>query len=198
MSITITINLSTLAELKLTPSQYSYLICKHKDVPYPCANESVRDYYAKELERQGWLKITPDGIILREKTLKMLEENDNSPTSVENWIDEWRALWPKGVKSAGRPVIGNKKGVLKKMEDFCKEYPEYSKKQIFEATKLYVFEMSQKGFSYMTCADYFISKEVKRGDKTSLLAALLEDLEGKETILQNMEKGNGSDWHKEI
>jgi hypothetical protein len=95
-------------------------------------------------------------------------------------------------------VRGDKQGVLKKMETFCKEYPQYSKSQIFEATRLYIFEKSRDHYRFMTCADYFIAKGINRSSKTSLLAALLEDLDGDETILEKMQKGEGSDWHKEI
>ncbi len=80
---------------------------------------------------------------------------------------------------------------------FCKEYPEFTKEQIFEVTKLYVFEASRQNYNYMQCADYFIYKEARKGERMSTLASLLEDNDGKETYLKKIQEGGGN-FHKEI
>jgi hypothetical protein len=194
----IVINLKILSDHSLTPSWYAYLLCCYKEEPYLCASPDKQEEYAIALEKEGWCKRGPEKIIIRQKFLDLIKDLDTSPDNVNSWIEDWRELWPKGVKSAGRPVRGDKQGVIKKMMAFCAQYPEYTRSQIFEATKLYIFDKKLNNFTYMTCADYFIYKEVKRGDKTSLLASLLEDLDGKETHLEQLEKGGGSSWHKEV
>jgi hypothetical protein len=60
------------------------------------------------------------------------------------------------------------------MEWFLRMYPEYSKTTILNATKLYIDQMRQKGFVYMTQADYLIQK-----DNGSKLAALCEEFDNK-------------------
>jgi len=187
------IDLNLLESNNLSPDLYAFLMCVHLQSPYNLASAEMQNDFAKHLEHEGWCKITEEGIVLRQKFLKLVNVSDVSPDNVESWIGEWRELFPKGVKSGGRPVRGDKQGVLKKMRGFCKKHPQFKKKDIFIATQLYVFEKSRDRYNYMQCADYFIDK-----NNTSLLASFIEDIDGKETPLEFINKGGDSSFHKEV
>lgn len=167
----------------LTPTQFVFLNCLHigQEFPWPVPQTQVA-----ELEANGWIKITPEGPVLREKFLIFVSTTSVSTDQVSGWIDEWRTLWPAGVKSGGRPVRGDKKGCLLKMAKFVKEY-DYSKEEIFEATRIYVFEKSRENNRYMTCADYFI---IKNGAST--LASFCEDIRERGSSLKEIEDGTSS------
>lgn len=189
----IVIDLNLLEEHKLTPDLYALLMCINLEIPYRLASAETQAEFVKYLEEQGWCKNTSTGPILRQKALKLINVTDTSPDNVESWVEEWRDLFPKGVQSGGRRVRGDKQGVLKKMKAFCKNYPQFKKKDIFIATKLYVFEKSRDRYNFMQCADYFIDK-----NGVSALASIIEDLDGKESPLELINKGGGSTFHKEI
>jgi len=189
----IVIDLKVLKDNDLSPDLYAYIMCVHLEVPYHLATDETKAEFAQYLESKGWCKIMGDGVVLRQKALKLINATDTSPDNVESWITEWRELFPAKVKSGGRPVRGDKQGVLKKMRGFCKKHPQFKKKDIFDATKLYVFEKSRDRYNFMQCADYFIEK-----NGTSLLASFVEDLDGKESPLEFINKGGGSSFHKEV
>jgi hypothetical protein len=97
------------------------------------------------------------------------------PTA-NDWIEEYRDLYPKGVFTATRSVKGDKQGCLKKMNTFLKQNPEATKEQIIAATTLYIQKSKANGFDRMTCADYFIEK-----NGVSMLSSYLEMIaEGKD------------------
>jgi hypothetical protein len=102
---------------------------------------------------------------------------------VEDWIDEWYELWPKGVKSGGYLVRSDKNGCLNKMKSFIKTY-KFDKEIIIRATKDYINHLRMSNFAYIQIAHYFISK-----NNSSNLAAACEDvlnkLETKE--IENLE-----------
>jgi len=182
------VDLEKLKEIELTPSEYCFLMCIHKKIEYPCIN----DIKIKELEGNGWCKVLSEEIVVRHKFLELVKD-DVSPSNIRDWIQDWRLLWPEGVKTNGRPVRGDKAGCNTKMSTFVRENPKVTKEQIFDATKIYIFEKAQKGYSHMTCADYFIKK-----DGISLLAALVENLQGKESYLKKMEGSDNGLFHKEV
>lgn len=196
MSTNITIDLEKLASLQLTPTEYSFLMCEYKKYKYPGLSNDIYTRLSTSLQTRGWCKLTEEGIILKQKFLDTLV-NDSSPLLVDSWIDDWRELFPKEIRSAGRPIRGDKKACLKKMITFCKEYPEYDKKQIFEASRIYIFDKKRENYQYMVCADYFIYKETRKGERTSLLASLLEAIDGRQTDLQIIENGDDP-FSKEI
>ena len=90
---------------------------------------------------------------------------------VHLWIDEWRNLFPEGVNTAGYRYRGNKVEVLKKMLKFVTLY-DFTKEEIFQATKKYVERFSVRGYNYMQQAHYFIDKK----DAGSSLASECETL----------------------
>lgn len=188
----ISINLKEIALIGLTPTEYCFLISIYKQFDYiGILTEQQKDNLIKSLENKGFLKITAEGLVLRKLTLDLMHK-DSSPLLVDNWIEEWRNLFPTNIKSGGRPIKGDKKSCIRKMTAFLKEYPEYSKEEIFQATRIYIFDKKRDNYNYMVCADYFIYK-----DKASLLASILEDIDGKQTTLQMMENGNNP-FQKEI
>lgn len=78
---------------------------------------------------------------------------------VSDWIEIWYELWPKGVKSGGYLVKSDPQACQKKMEKFCKAYPNYTKGIIISSTKKYLEEMKRKGFAYCKLAHFFIYKD---------------------------------------
>lgn len=96
---------------------------------------------------------------------------------VDPWIDEWLDLFPRGVKTFGKPVRSGRAECLRKMQFFTKEY-NYNKDTIMTATKSYVDSKRQQAYEFMRCATYFIYRvegsSIK--DKTSDLATWCEQV----------------------
>ena len=86
------------------------------------------------------------------------EEIKSSGSNVEDWIDEWYNLWPKGIKSGGYPVKSGVKGCLVKMKKFIKEYPNYNKDIIMKATNDYISYSRMNNYRFMQLAHYYIYK----------------------------------------
>lgn len=96
---------------------------------------------------------------------KPIDENN-----LDVWIDEWIDIFPRGIKSGGRLVRGDKISCLRKMRVFMKEYP-YTKETILQATRNYIASKRDENFAYTRCAVYFIYRvETSRSDKISDLA----------------------------
>lgn len=102
---------------------------------------------------------------------------------VEDWIDIWYNLFPRGVKSGGYLVRSDRNGCLTKMKKFIKANPDFTREIILKATSNYVDYMRMRNYGYMSLAHYFIYK-----DGMSVLAgqceAILEKIQdGKEVDL---------------
>lgn len=95
---------------------------------------------------------------------------------IDDWIREWRELWPKGITSGGYPVRSDLPGITKKMKSFLRKNS-YSKEEIILATKLYLKEREENSWSYMKLAGYFIEK-----DGESVLASFCDRVKDGETI----------------
>ena len=179
----INIDLERLKKEQLTPDEYCILHCTYKGVDYreyfntvedTCAYLAEKGYMRENPEIEGMYNLTGTGLALFEK-----------PDDFIQFVEQYRNLFPKGVKSGnGTPIRGDKNGVIKKLTWFLMTYPEFSKRTILEATKLYVDQMKRNGYAYMTQADYLIQKS--NGSK---LAALCEDFDNKTShILSTGEK----------
>lgn len=188
------IDLVELKKLDLIPSLYCYLATLYFNEEYTLADDKTKEFMKQHLIQNGYLKYDDKSgeLVLRPKATKLFEKGTPTKHSVNSWIDDWRSLFPAGVKSGNRPVRGDKKGVAEKMLAFVKDHKDITKDQIFEATKQYVFDCSLKNYQYMICADYFIKK-----NGSSMLAATIEDIASKGTSYVNHEN-SGSNWHKEI
>lgn len=79
--------------------------------------------------------------------------------TVEQWIEEWLALWPKEIKSGGESIRTQPKYCVNKMQKFCEEHPLYTKDVIFAATKLYLIDRRANGWFGVRRAMYFIHKQ---------------------------------------
>jgi hypothetical protein len=158
-------------KLGMSPNSYVILAYLHSGKPLIELGHWIKEEI-KTLAMTKYLREIPDSDLpypytLTGDGLALFEVHDDFNT----FIDQYRNLFPKGVKSGnGTPIRGDRQGIVKKMEWFLRMYPEYSKTTIIAATKLYVDQMQRKGYAYMTQADYFIKK-----DDGSKLAAMCED-----------------------
>lgn len=130
----------------------------------------------KQLENRGYIVRENEEVIFTEKALNELKTVSTNSVktvtkteSVEDWIDEFRNLFPKGIVSGGYLVKGDRRACILKMEKFLKLYPNYTKETILQATRNYIERKEREGFKYMQLAHYFILK-----DKTSTLAGECE------------------------
>lgn len=166
----IELDITRLIKEEITPNEviFLYIISNNFNVSLPLKV----DIYS--LEQRGWVKLNLDennvlqSIELNQKALNILKKTD---LDCESWIEEWRNLFPPKVKSGGYLVRGDKNGVLKKMKNFIKNNPEFTKDIIFKATENYIKSKKKDGYNYMKLAHYFIEK-----DNVSELASLCEQL----------------------
>lgn len=100
-----------------------------------------------------------------------LVSGDDSSVSLDEFIDIYRNIFPKGVKTFDYPVRGDKKAVKKKMAKFLTNYPEYTKDIILKATRKYIRAKALNGYSGTQLAHYFIERE-----GVSNLASYCEDI----------------------
>lgn len=115
------------------------------------------------------------------------------PNDVESWIDEWIDIFPRGLKSGGRLLRGDKISCLRKMRVFIKEYP-YTREVILQATRNYIESKRSEGFAYTRCAVYFIYRiDGSRADKISDLASWCD-----QAIHEGSDAGKSSENNLEI
>ena len=178
------LHIKVLVEHTLSPNDYLYLyyLVNRKLCPI---NLKVN---LNILEEKGFIKILErDKIQARQKSINIFKYEDTSKfpvqvpkeseavnavehlredagrsialNDVDGWIESWRNLFPRGIKTGGYPVRGTRNGCLKKMKKFVKSNPDTTLDHIFNATKRYIEERRQYKYSYMKLADYFIEKE---------------------------------------
>ncbi len=87
----------------------------------------------------NYIRIIDDEIVVSEK-LKNELNLKSIESEVEDWIEEWRELFPKGRNKSGYPYRGDKQGCINKMKKFVRKY-NYSKDIIFRATENYVAKL---------------------------------------------------------
>lgn len=123
----------------------------------------------KQLQSRGYIERDGKEVIFTEKAEGLLNKSTKgdlkaSSISVDEWIEDYRNLFPVGVLSGGYPVRGNKQSCITKMNIFfkkftIKEYPQYTKEVILEATANYINRKEKEGFKYMQLSHYFIFKD---------------------------------------
>lgn len=109
--------------------------------------------------------------ILLEKATKLFETDNLSQkvAEVKDWIQEYRNLF-KGIK---KNSMGDKNACLTNMRAFLKNNPQYTKEQIFLATKNYIRNTEPV---YTKFADYFIYKtEANKTVRSTLLMWLEQE-----------------------
>jgi hypothetical protein len=103
-----------------------------------------------------------------------------TPKEIEGWIEDWCNLFPKDVEFGGYKIRSDSKYCIKKMLTFCKEHKDYTKDNIFAATRMYLHEQLAKNWAYTKQATYFISKL----GQPSLLEAYCERVvAGKKSVI---------------
>lgn len=165
----IEIDTDIIAKLGISINEYCLIYLLYHD----CKNTiQATTEMILNLESKGFVKDLPDGIVLRKKTLDLFSVTVPTKTKeLEEFVENYRNLFPSGVKSGNRLVKGDKFGCLNKLKNFTSKYPEYSKEEILEATKVYIDLCRKRNYDKMTSADYFIEK-----DKVSMLASYCEDI----------------------
>lgn len=124
----------------------------------------------KQLVNRGFIHDETE-LNFTDRALEKITQAPKLKDNVLEWIDEFREIFPKGVRSGGLPVRGDKQSCLKKIRKFLKEYTEYDKDLILKATKNYVENKARDQYNYMQTAHYFIYK-----NNTSTLAAECENI----------------------
>jgi len=165
----IEIDTDIISKLEISISEYILIYLLYHD----CREKIVATTeMILNLEAKGFVKDLPEGITLRKKTLDLFNVAVPIKTSsLEEFVENYRNLFPSGVKSGNRLVKGDKHGCLTKLKTFSIKYPEYTKEDILEATKVYIDLCRKRNYDKMTSADYFIEK-----DKLSMLASYCEDI----------------------
>ena len=182
----IEVNLESLKSLAITPNEYCYLYCLHNSISEFGILQGIHLTY--NLEKLGFIKVLEDEVILRQKAIDMFS-TPSIPSNKEDlgkFVEEYRDLFPQGVKSGARLVKGDKQGCLTKFKAFKQAYPEYTQEEILTATRAYVDLKRKDNYSFMISADYFISK-----DKLSMLASYCEDIRIRGNIKLETEKNKG-------
>jgi len=112
----------------------------------------------KLFENDGYIKLTDLNDPFSFEPLSKLNDvfKNDDEDSVQNWIEEWREIFPKGSNSSGFRYRGDKQGCIKKMKVFLRKNNEVTKDQIITATAKYV-EKHRYG-KFMQQAHYFIEK----------------------------------------
>lgn len=148
----------------------------------------------ESLVEKGYILIESGKIYLRKKTIdifgefKSLKENkiEEEFNDLDIFIDEYRNLWPRGIKSGGRLVKGDKNGCKSKMEKFIKANPSITKSEILNAARAYLDSKQRDRYQKTICADYFIEK-----GGTSQLSSWIE-------LTKELNKNGDDKFHKEI
>jgi len=167
--VNILLSLKKLIKYDVTASEFlfMYLIQIQEKWKLSVYNRGRRFFNEKQvldLIERGYLEIiNNDKSILDINNLRSTELfqkvlNGNTDGDVEEWINEWYDLWPKGIKTGGYYLRADKFGALAKMKAFLVTYPMYGKDIIMNATKNYLTEQSIDGYKYTKLAPYFINK----------------------------------------
>lgn len=194
------INLAELVKNNLTADEYVWLHQKYYGTNLPVVSRLDKT----KLQNDGWVKVLPDQIVLRQKTRNMFEQGDyiyeeHKPDSVtitgevskvKDWIEEYRELFPLKTVN-GRLLRATPSACIKKMESFIKNNSTrkkiLTKDIILEATKSYLNDQKRSGYLYTKAANYFINKE-----QDSMLLQCIEVLNSSSIPVTNGSDGTNS------
>ena len=186
------IDLVKLVKFNLTADEYIWLHQRYYDTAIPVNYVLDKD----KLQANGWVKVLPDQIVIRNKTKNMFEGGEyvydedqdsvNTDTityqlsKVKEWASIYREQFP--VKnSVNRMLRATLPACSKKLEIFIKNYSTknkvITKDMVLEATKKYLKEQARERYTYTKAANYFIEKD---GD--SLLLQYIESAGEMDTI----------------
>jgi hypothetical protein len=136
----------------------------------------------KYLEFKGYIKQfgdKPTDITLRKSGeslfSKLTKQKRKTITQeeVDQWFSEWRDIFPNGSNAAGYRYKGSRLEGLRKMTKFVNQY-DFTKEEIFKATKHYVNRFAIRGYNYMQQSHYFIDKKDSGSNLASECEAIRE------------------------
>ena len=178
-----------LKHLNLTVNQVFIINCVHdKDFTlYDTAAKLDKSIIPsiEDLKKKGILLIKDSTITLSpnwEKEIFKGQKPAEVKLNLLEFVNQYRALFPKGKNTNGFPYKGDKQGCLKKMAKFLKLYPEYTKEVILKVTTSYINTKRVGGFQFMHLAHFFIEK-----NGVSTLGSLCEQFEeGESDVVTNI------------
>jgi len=165
-------------------NEYAVLYCIGLKKDLPQLNNLNK--ILENLESKALIQINNNNSLeLRGLSKKILKIPSSEDLNVEEWVDEYRNLFPNGVESGGYPVRGIKKTCITNLKKFILEYKS-EKKTVLEDPKIYVEKKQRENFNYMMLAHFFIYK-----NNNSMLETFIENLESREQSYEDQ-------FHKSI
>lgn len=121
-------------------------------------NYSMDDFKVIQSEFPQFVKVqgdTPEDVFIREEAYQFF-----NVTGIDtmNMAIEMSNLFPARVKTGGYPVKSHPRVVDTKLKKFVKEFSEFSKETILEATKSYVDNCKKHNWAYMQALHYYVYK----------------------------------------
>lgn len=144
------------------------------DKPYKEVLSILGENTALSLQDKNFIRINEDEILFTVKVFEIFKDKK----VVQSRINKRAVLvapllikiYPTGKKNGSYPWVDPEKVIIKKLEGFMKKYPEYSNKEIIEATRKYVNSFTTyTRETGMMVLKYFIEKNY-----SSTLAAFIE------------------------
>lgn len=207
------VDLNKLIASTITIQNYLFLqIVYHQNYNALKDYKSITDFYSKDdilfLMSIGLLKFIKEDVgfylynleTTEEFESKFIKNNEklNYKQPVErvedkkketgNWMEDWYALFPRGIKNGIYPIKGDKKGCFSKLTRFRRDYPEFTIAEIMEATKDYINQSRLKNYAFMQQAHFFVMK-----NNISTLASYCEMLQDKRKGLSDEGKVDNID-----
>lgn len=152
--------------------------------PKELQEEVDYEFFATELQKQEFIKITDSQIILRPLGEELLGVN-NKTGDLLILAEKMREMFPKGIKSGGYPIRSNVYDIADKLKKFMKKH-NYSSEIILKATSQYLKRKEAEGWNFTQIAVYFIEKN-GMSTLASECEGLIEGDESKESF-SNMEQ----------
>lgn len=129
----------------------------------------------RELKKDSNYIYTANSITIESIVKSLYEELNKNYDDLEQFVEEYRKLFPPGKKDNIYPFRGIKEKCIENMKWFLKNNHVYTKEKILEATREYVYQHRLRGYVHIQQAHYFLKK-----DGGSALGAFLENYKGKE------------------
>ena len=131
----------------------------------------------QEAIKIGRLIEKPDGeLVVSQAVYDILGKPRRGIRDLETLAIQYRDLWPSGIKSGGHYVKSGISSIIGRLRRFKKNFPDYSTKDILDATLRYVTESrKENNYQFMKTAENFILKE-----NTSMLETYCEVIKNNE------------------
>lgn len=92
------------------------------------------------------------------------------------FVQSYMELWPKGIKTMGHYIRGDKLDCIKKLRRLFIDNPEISQDRVLEVTRNYIERFQRRNYEGITTSNYFINRE----GRGSLLMVECEQEESQE------------------